>query len=261
MSDTTTDPATGRTAPVLGDGVPDDLPAVVARHGQVVAAGDLKATLADFRPDRVGQLVASARLPRTMVGSEVLSIERQADGLMAAHIRYRHADGDTTVLRSRWVRLPQGWRVSEVRNVPDTPPVLEPLPAYDDDLHAPHRAGLAAGELRIQRCGRCGEWIWAPRALCPACHGTDLDWPVVEPSGSVYSWTRTWQPFAREVSGHVPYVVVLVELDGAGRRRVLGVLRDGDATTPAVGDRVRGEFDRTGDGAALLRWRIVEGTR
>lgn len=252
----------------ISPGVPTDLPAMVARHGQVVAAGDQQAILADFRSDRLGQLVGSAWLPDRMTASEVLGIARQDDGLMAAHIRYTGAGGEQVVLRSRWVRLGEGWRVSEVRNVPDTPPVLAPV--EPDGLDAPHWAAARRGELRIQRCATCGEWIWAPRPICPSCHGFDLHWPAVAPVGRIYSWTRTWQPFAPEVRGHLPYVVVLVELPAAGGRRMIGVLEDGDGLDVRIGSPVRGEFATVssaaadtspvapgaGTGVPLLRWRV-----
>ena len=93
----------------------------------------------------------------------------------------------------------------------------------------------------------------------PACHGFELAWPVVEPAGVVYSWTRTWQPFTPELCGHVPFVVVLAELPSAGGRRLLGVLRDGDGAEVRVGQAVRGEIDPAADsgGWPVLRWRLA----
>ena len=133
--------------------------------------------------------------------------------------------------------------MTQVRNVPDTPPVLTAAGPRDDGLDAPHWEGLQVGEVRVQRCTRCGNWIWAPQPLCPRCHSFDLAWPAVESAGAVYSWTRTWQPFTTELSGHVPFVVVLAELPAAGGRRLLGVLRDGDCADVRIGAPVRGEID------------------
>lgn len=245
--------------PVLTGPVPPDLVAVMARHGQAVAAGDNAATLADFRPDRIGQLIGSARLPDHLVSSRLLRLEAQPDGLVAAWIRYTAADGSATVLRSGWIRLDEGWRVTQVRNLPDTPPVMPTAGPRDDGLDAPHWQGLRAGELRVQRCAPCGHWIWAPRPICPRCHRFDLEWPVVEAAGTIYSWTRTWHPFAAELSGHLPFVVVLAELPAAGRRRLLGVLRDGDGADVRVGQAVKGEIDlpTTDDGWPVLRWRLA----
>jgi uncharacterized OB-fold protein len=245
--------------PVLDGPVPHDLVAIVERHGQVVAAGDNAATLADFRPDRTGQLLGSARLPERLVSSRLLRLEAEPDGLVAAFISYTAADGSETVLRSRWIKLEQGWRVTQVRNIPDTPPVMTAAGPRDDGLDRPHWEGLRAGQVRIQRCAPCGHWIWAPQPLCPRCHRFDLTWPTVEPTGTVYSWTRTWQPFSPELSGHVPFVIVVAELAAAGGRRLLGVLCDGDGASVHVGQPVRGEIEPapSADGWPVLRWRLV----
>ena len=245
--------------PVLDGPVPEELVAIAERHGQVVAAGDNAATLADFRPDRTGQLLGSARLPERLVSSRLLRLEAEPDGLVAAFIRYTAADGSETVLRSRWIKLEQGWRVTQVRNVPDTPPVMAAAGPRDDGLDRPHWEGLRAGQVRIQRCAPCGHWIWAPQPLCPRCHSFDLTWPAVEPTGTVYSWTRTWQAFSPELSGHVPFVIVVAELATAGGRRLLGVLCDGDGAEVRAGQPVRGEIDpaTSSDGWPVLRWRLV----
>lgn len=245
--------------PVLDGPVPDELVAIAERHGQAVAAGDNAATLADFRPDRTGQLLGSARLPDRLVSSRLLCLEAEPDGLVAAFIRYTAADGSETVLRSRWIKLDQGWRVTQVRNVPDTPPVIAAAGPRDDGLDRPHWEGLRNGEVRIQRCAPCGHWIWAPQPLCPRCHSFGLTWPAVEPTGTVHSWTRTWQAFSPELSGHVPFVIVVAELAAAGGRRLLGVLCDGDVAAVHVGQPVRGVIDPAPSAEAwpVLRWRLV----
>lgn len=245
--------------PVLTGPVPAELVAIAERHGQVVAAGDNEATLADFRPDRTGQLIGSVRLPDRLVSSRLLRLEAEPDGQVAAFIRYAADDGSQTVLRSRWIKLEEGWRVTQVRNIPDTPPVISAAGPRDDEPDRPHWEGLRSGEVRIQRCARCGHWIWAPQPICPRCHSFDLTWPAVEPTGTVYSWTRTWQPFTPELSGHLPFVVVLAELASAGGRRLLGVLRDGDGTDVRVGQPVRGEIDPAPSPGAwpVLRWRLA----
>lgn len=102
------------------------------------------------------------------------------------------------------------------------PPMIGTFAVGPDDLDAPYWAGLAAQELRLQRCPACAAWIWGPQWRC-ACGCTTLGWEPVAPHGHVFSWTRTWHPVAAEVVDVVPYVVVLVAVDGTGGRRVLGV--------------------------------------
>jgi uncharacterized OB-fold protein len=239
-------------------GVPADLVEVVERHGQAVAAGDNAIVLADFRKDRVGQLLASARPPAGMHSAELLSLEPGPDGLFEAHIRYTGTEDDA-IFRSRWVQLDGTWYVTQVRNVPDTAPQMSMAHPSDDGLDAPHWEGLRQGELRMQHCARCDRWTWTPRPICPGCHNTELEWPVVDPVGTIFSWTRTWQPFSPEVAGHLPYVVVAVELPGAGNRRLLGVLQDGDGADVRIGATVKGEIEQPGspEGYPVLRWRLA----
>lgn len=239
--------------------IPGDLAATVEAHAKAVAAGDNRAVLADFLPDRTGQLIASAAVPASLREGQVRSITALADGRFDAVIRYIEPDGRSFELRSRWVRFEDGgWRVFSVRNIPATPPWITVGAASADGVDAPHWQGLRAGRLLLQRCVACAEWIWAPRPICPACHCFDLGWEPVEPAGTVYSWTRTWQSFAPETAGHLPYTAVLVELPAAGGRRVLGVLDEADGVTPAIGDRVHGIIQQPpGDGQLpLLRWHL-----
>jgi uncharacterized OB-fold protein len=125
-----------------------------------------------------------------------------------------------------------------------------------DGLDTPHWDGLRRGELRVQRCARCATWVWAPRPICPSCHSFDMRWESVTPIGTIYSWTRTWQPFTAESTGHLPYVVVLVELAGTGGCRVLGVLAHADGVTPTIGAPVYGQIEQPPDDHhwPLVRW-------
>lgn len=134
----------------------------------------------------------------------------------------------------------------------------------EDGLDQPYWDGLVAGELRLQRCGNCQEWIWGPQWICGACHTFDPGWESVEPVGTVYSWSRSHYPFITELADHIPYVTVLVELPAAGHRRVLGILTGDDAADIRIGERVVGHIDLD-EGATwpLLRWRreTTEGAR
>ena len=99
---------------------------------------------------------------------------------------------------------------------------------------------LEAGQFRLPRCGGCGRWTWPAHWRCGECGSWDFEWVGLEPRGVVYSWTRCWAAFDRtgERAPDVPYVVLLVEVDGAGGARVMGVL-EGDGT-PRVGARAGG---------------------
>lgn len=51
------------------------------------------------------------------------------------------------------------------------------------------REGLAAGELRFQRCRGCAAAVFPPRVLCPSCGADDLAWERSGGRGTVYSTT------------------------------------------------------------------------
>lgn len=139
-------------------------------------------------------------------------------------------------------------------------PVIGEIVSLPDGLDDPFWQGLAEGVVRIQRCPRCERWIWGPRWVCPECHRVEPEWVDVEPSGRIFSWTRTWQKFAPEFADHVPYITVLVELPDAGERRLLGLLLGDDKDDPHIGQEVHGVIQPPSaltSHSAVLRWERV----
>ena len=113
--------------------------------------------------------------------------------------------------------------------------------------------GLAQGEVRLPRCAACGTWRSPSQVLCRGCRSFDAVWEDVPASGRVFTWARTHRAFMSELDAEVPYVTVLVELDGCGIR-LLGLLRG--AGSVAIGDPVVGEVERPpGSPWHVLRWR------
>jgi uncharacterized OB-fold protein len=117
--------------------------------------------------------------------------------------------------------------------------------------------GLGEGRLLIQHCSGCGRWVWPAAWSCPGCHGRELDWEEVPAKGRVYTWTRTWQPFIPEFAELVPYVTVVVELDGADGTRLVGILLGDDSRDPELGEPLEGVIQPTSEltsGVPVLRW-------
>lgn len=130
---------------------------------------------------------------------------------------------------------------------------------FGSRVDAPYWAGLARGELLIQRCAGCGRWIWPAEWRCGECGSYDFEWPQVPAVGDVYTWTRTHYPFVPDYP--VPSVHVLVALPGAGGRRLLGLLIGSDDGL-RIGARVEGFLEqpssRTRD-LPVMRWRLSSG--
>ena len=111
--------------------------------------------------------------------------------------------------------------------------------------------GTAAGELRIQRCGRCGALRHPPGPLCPACGADRPGYVVAAGTGEVYSYLVQHYP---PVPGKtLPIVVALVQLpEGV---RVLGELLGVSRERVRIGLPVRVEFVRVDDALTLPAWR------
>lgn len=111
-------------------------------------------------------------------------------------------------------------------------------PHFDTDLCRPFYDGLAAGELRITACPRCGVLYWYPPEVLPCHSDAHAIWRTVSPLGEVYSFTtieRSLLPGAGPES--VPHSIVLVEPIDAPGIRVVGLMVGN--TEPACGMQVR----------------------
>ncbi len=67
---------------------------------------------------------------------------------------------------------------------------------------------LAKGEFRLQRCNGCGRHVFYPRALCPHCGSSNLEWIKPTGQGTVYSTTV----MRRKPDAGGDYNVCLVDL-------------------------------------------------
>ena len=209
--------------------------------------------------------IASADVPAQLRGAQVRNITDVGDGRYDAIIRYTKLDDQWFELRSRWVRI-RGRQLAGVQRA------QHPRHAAVDGHHRtlPRRAGHTALGRAASRA--------AAAATLPAMRHLDLvaatDLPGVPfVRHGLGSRRAAWAPSIRgrgpgsrsrtESTGHLPYVVVLVELPGAGGRRVVGVLAHADGVTPQIGDAVRGEIEQPPDDGhwPLLRWHLDEAKR
>jgi uncharacterized protein len=81
-----------------------------------------------------------------------------------------------------------------------------------DAVSLPFWEGIAEGVLRVQRCSACGRHVFYPRAVCPYCASSELDWVDASGRGRIHSYTVVHRA-PPEYRDEVPYVVALVELD------------------------------------------------
>jgi uncharacterized OB-fold protein len=110
-------------------------------------------------------------------------------------------------------------------------------------------AGVEAGELRIQRCGECGNLRHPPGPACPRCGALKPEYAVASGAGRIHSFVVHHHP---PLPGRrSPVVVALVDLDEGVR--MVGELRGVRPGEVRIGAEVRADF---ADGLPV--WRPAE---
>lgn len=114
--------------------------------------------------------------------------------------------------------------------------------------------GVAAGELRIQKCADCGELRHPPGPVCPSCRSAARTFVTASGEGEVYSYVVHHNP---PVPGHrTPFVVAVVELpEGV---RIVGNVVDCDASRVGIGMPVRLTYRQMDDELILPMWVPLE---
>jgi uncharacterized OB-fold protein len=116
------------------------------------------------------------------------------------------------------------------------------------ELTEPFWDGASDGELRLQRCENCDEWIFYPRPLCPHCFSTNMRWERASGDGTIYTYTIVRDGAIPAYKDDVPYPLAVVNLV-EGPRMMANVLGcDPDDVT--IGMDVHVTFEDR-DGRAL----------
>lgn len=90
-------------------------------------------------------------------------------------------------------------------------PYKKHLPRIDEESRGWWEA-LARHELYFQRCRDCGTKRLYPRAVCPVCLSSRVEWVQASGQGTVYSFTVTHQNQAPGFREELPYALAVVEL-------------------------------------------------
>ncbi len=127
----------------------------------------------------------------------------------------------------------------------------------------------AGHAFHLQACTACGLLRYPPTTACPWCADPGARWTPVEGSGTVHSYTEVHHAIQPAFRDHVPYLVLLVDLDtqkgvptAEEALRVVGNLTtpEGRLAPPelvrkiGIGTRVRMVFTDIAPGLALPQW-------
>jgi uncharacterized OB-fold protein len=138
--------------------------------------------------------------------------------------------------------------VELVETTPAEAFVLRPMKNRDTEFFWD---GTAAGELRLQKCGACGELRHPPGPACPRCGAYDRQYVVASGRGTVFSYAVHRHP---PVPGReLPILLVLVELDEGVR--MVGELVEAQPEEIEIGMPVQVDFRRIDDDLTLPVWK------
>ncbi len=102
-------------------------------------------------------------------------------------------------------------------------------------------AALAEGRFMIQHCTACGRGVFYPRACCPHCGTTALEWHAASGDGVVYATSVV----RRRPEQGPPYNVALIDL--AEGPRMMSRVESIAPEDVRIGMAVRAAVDRSGE--------------
>jgi uncharacterized OB-fold protein len=119
------------------------------------------------------------------------------------------------------------------------PAFLPPSPTPDT---APYWEAARRRQLALQRCADCRAFRFYPGPVCPGCGSGESAWEPVSGRGVIHSYVIVHRATHPVFAGEVPYVVVLVELDGTGGIRIPSRLVGAEPGEARIGLPVEVDF-------------------
>ena len=115
----------------------------------------------------------------------------------------------------------------------------------------------AATEHRLvcARCVGCGTFRMPPAPRCHVCQSADTEYVDLPGTGQLYSYTVIHKAVIPTLADRVPYVVAVVQLDGAPGARLVTNLVDVDTDEVSIGMPVQVAWDDVAAGVTLPRFR------
>jgi uncharacterized OB-fold protein len=122
---------------------------------------------------------------------------------------------------------------------------------------------LNNNNLKLQACRQCKKWNWPAVYRCGDCGSWEHDWLPVGMKGEIFTWTRSWHDFGAPKKLGLPFISVVVALEGADNTRLVGVLKtDGEPenNSVAIGKKVQGKIisvDFADEAIPVIQWQLL----
>ena len=129
-----------------------------------------------------------------------------------------------------------------------------PQPMADNES-LPWWQAAAEHRLVVQRCSDCAHLRLPPAPICPRCRSDAADWQELTGRGELYSYTVVHRPVA--AGQELPYVIAVIELDGAQGVRMISNLVDASPEEIQIGMAVEVVWEDMSPDLAIPRFRAV----
>ena len=122
---------------------------------------------------------------------------------------------------------------------------------------APFWEAALEHRLVAQQCTACSEFRMPPAPFCWNCQSQDAQWVDLPGTGSVFTFNVTRQALIPQLKDYVPYVVAVIDLDGAPGARFVSTLVDVDPEEVRIGARVRVFWDDVHERTTIPRFELL----
>jgi uncharacterized OB-fold protein len=141
------------------------------------------------------------------------------------------------------------FRPREEKTAPEEREPYPLVPAVNTDT-AFFWEGVREDELRIQKCGDCGELRHPPGPVCPSCRSVNRTYVVASGLGEVYSFVVHHNPPVPGIA--TPFVVAVIELpEGV---RIVGNIVECAPEKVGIGMPLRVTYRKMDDDLVLPMW-------
>ncbi|MBM3946663.1 MAG: Zn-ribbon domain-containing OB-fold protein [SAR202 cluster bacterium] len=110
-------------------------------------------------------------------------------------------------------------------------------------LSKPFWEATKRGQLVMQQCTQCKEFVWTPQMACRKCLTETLEWKPVSGKGTIHTFSVIYR--AANPAFKAPYTIVVVDLEEG--TRILSDLIGIDPADVRIGMKVEVEFEDAGD--------------
>jgi len=116
----------------------------------------------------------------------------------------------------------------------------------------PFWESLKEHQVKVQKCDNCGRMRYVPKEICYNCHHTTWTWEPISGNGEVYTFTIVRRAPTPAYQEDAPYAIIHVTMDEG--IRMVGTLRNADAESVAIGQKVKVVYDDVTPDWTLLQF-------